>query len=212
MTERSELKIDLHVHTNVSSPCSMIDPESMIRQAMETGLDALCVTEHELIEGAIVAQRLGREYGFKVFRGIEVYTELGDMLVYGLYRDAPGWRTPFDELLEMCRREGAVIAPAHPCRIPGELEKTHGVERTSYLLGHVDAVETHNGGCTPEGNLAARQLAGEHGLPGIGGSDAHHLFQVGRCHTVFEDEIESDEELVSAIRSGRYRGTCEPVR
>jgi len=200
------LRIDLHVHTSVSSPCSLIEPGMMVERALEIGLDGVCVTEHDEIEGAEVARELGRKYGLTVFRGIEMYTDFGDMLVYGLYRDAPAWKTPFEELLAMCREAGAGIVPAHSCRVTGELEKLYGWERAEYLLSKVTAIETHNGGCTPEGNRAALELAKRYGLPGIGGSDAHHLFQIGRCLTVFDDVVGSDEELVAALKSGRYRG------
>jgi predicted metal-dependent phosphoesterase TrpH len=202
------LKIDLHVHTNVSSPCSFMTPRGAVKRAMEIGLGGLCVTEHDEIAGAEVARELGREYGFPVFRGIEIYTEFGDMLVYGLYRDPPGWRTPFDELLEMCREVGAFVVPAHSCRVSGELERIHGLEPADWMLKNVDAIETHNGGCTPGGNQAAQELARRYNLPGIGGSDAHYEFQVGRCYTEFEDEILTDEELVAALRSGKYHGIC----
>lgn len=173
---------------------------------MATGLDGICVTEHDEIAGAVVASELGAEYGFPVFRGIEIYTEFGDMLVYGLYGDAPRWKTAFSDLLEMCREVGALIVPAHSCRVTGELERVHGPERADWLLRHVDAIETHNGGCTTGGNEAALELAVRYGLPGIGGSDAHHVFQVGRCYTLFEDDISTDEDLVAALRSGRFRG------
>lgn len=201
------MRVDLHVHTSVSSPCSLIEPESMIKRAIEVGLDAVCVTEHDETEGAKVASALGRKYGFPVFRGIEIYTEFGDMLVYGLYRDPPNWKTPFDELLEICREAGAVIIPAHSCRFTGDLERVAGAAGADYMLRNAAAIETHNGGSSPEGNREALLLAEKYGLPGTGGSDAHHLFQVGRCLTVFEDEVTSDDELVAALESGRYRGT-----
>ena len=184
----------------------MMDPEGAVRGAVAAGLDAICITEHDEIAGAQVASELGLELGFPVFRGIEIYTEFGDMLVYGLYRDAPAWKTPFEELLEMCREAGAVIVPAHPCRVTGELERIHGPERADWLLRHVDAIETHNGGCTPGGNAAALAMARRHSLPGTGGSDAHFEFQVGRCFTVFEEDVRSDEELAAALKTGRFHG------
>lgn len=197
---------DLHVHTTVSSPCSLMDPETLILRAMEAGLDAVCVTEHEEIAGAEVTRSLGEKYGFTVFRGIEIYTEFGDMLVFGLYRDAPSWKTPFADLAEMCVDAGALIVPAHPCRVTGELERIHGEQGVAGMLAHVAAIETHNGGCTPEGNAAALSLARGGGLPGIGGSDAHNVFQVGRCLTVFEDAMATEEDLVAALRAGRCSG------
>lgn len=204
------MKIDMHVHTTISSPCSLIEPEALLWAAREAGLDGVCVTEHDEIEGAEVLSRMGREQGFPVFRGIEIYTDMGDVLVYGLYRDTPRWEVPFEELLAVCRETGAVLVPAHPCRVTGELERLHGTERTDFMMRNVDAVETRNGGCTPEGNHAAEELASRYGLQGLGGSDAHHVFQVGRCFTLFEELIESDEELVAAIRSGGFRALNGP--
>lgn len=200
------MKVDLHVHTNFSSPCSLIDPERAVLAARECGLDGICVTEHDEIEGAEVARELGRKHGFPVFRGIEIYTDMGDMLVYGWYRSAPAWKMEFAELLAECRKAGAVIVPAHPCRVTGELVRLHGKERVGWLLENVDALETHNGGCTPQGNAAALELAGAFGLSGTGGSDAHHEFQIGRCYTLFKDCFDSDEQFIVALKEGRFKG------
>ena len=197
--------IDMHVHTAVSSPCSRIDPRQLVETAPRVGLDAVCVTEHEEMEGAEVARRLGEEVGFPVFRGVEVYTELGDMLVFGLERARYPWKVPFEELLSQVREEGGAVIPAHPCRDTRGLHHILGEERAEYLLANVDAVETLNGGSSPQSNAVAQACAREYGLPGIGGSDAHFLMQLGRCLTVFEREIYSEAELVEEVRAGRCR-------
>lgn len=200
------MKIDLHVHTTYSSPCSLIPPERAVQVAQESGLDGIAVTEHDEIGGALVAADLGREYGFPVFKGIEIYTEFGDMLVFGLYEDPPAWKMSFEDLRARCDAAGAVIVPAHLCRIIDDLERLHGHERAGWMLSRVDALETHNGGCTPPNNEAALALAARHNLSGTGGSDAHHEFQIGRCFTVFKDSVQSDEALVAALKAGQFRG------
>jgi predicted metal-dependent phosphoesterase TrpH len=197
--------VDLHVHTAVSSPCSQIDPRLLIEVASRVGLDALCVTEHEEMEGAEMARRLGEEAGFPVFRGVEVYTELGDMLVFGLYRPGFPLKTPFAELLSEARDAGGAIIPAHPCRGSYGFHHTLGEERAEFLLANVDAIETRNGGSSPESNGAAQAYADKYGIPGVGGSDAHFLMQLGRCLTVFEREISDEVELVEEIKAGRCR-------
>jgi predicted metal-dependent phosphoesterase TrpH len=197
--------VDLHVHTAVSSPCSQIDPRLLAEVASRIGLDALCVTEHEEIEGAEVARRLGAEAGFPVFRGVEVYTELGDMLVFGLYRATFPLTTPFDELLAEVRDAGGAIIPAHPCRGSRGFHEILGEERADLLLANVDAIETRNGGTSPESNEASQAYAEKYGLPGVGGSDAHFLMQLGRCLTVFERDVRSEAELVEEIKAGRCR-------
>jgi predicted metal-dependent phosphoesterase TrpH len=197
--------IDLHIHTAVSSPCSQIDPHQLISVASETGLDAICVTEHEEMEGAEFAWRLGRQEGFKVLRGVEVYTELGDMLVFGLFRPRFPLKTPFEELLREVREAGGAVIPAHPCRGAHDLFDILGPETAANLMSNIDAVEVRNGGTTPEANLAAERMAERYGLPGVGGSDAHFLMQVGRCLTVFERDIQNEEDLVREIKAGRCR-------
>lgn len=201
-----EMLVDLHVHTMVSSPCSQIDPLNLVDYAARMGLHAVCVTEHEEMEGAEVARELGMKRGFRVFRGVEVYTEFGDMLVFGLYRPRFPWKMEFAELLREVRRVGGIVIPAHPCRSDRGFFERLGEEKADYLLANVDALETLNGGNTPEANARAQEVAEKYGLPQVGGSDAHLLVQLGRCLTLFEREFDTEEELIEEIRAGR----CKP--
>ncbi len=195
--------VDMHVHTVTSSPCSFIHPEELIEWAQEVGLDAVCVTEHDEVEGAMVAYELGKRKGFPVFRGVEIYTDLGDMLVFGLLRDAPSWIVPFEELWQEVQEAGGAIIPAHPCRNQGNLFELLGKDKAETLLKRSDALEVLNGGTNREYNKLAMEIARSYGLPGVGGSDAHHLAQVGRCLTVFQKKIKDERELIEEIRSGR---------
>lgn len=197
--------VDLHVHTVVSSPCSHIDPRQLIHAARRLGLDAVCVTEHEEMEGAQVAWELGRELGFPVLRGVEVYTDCGDMLVFGLEIPSFPLQVPFEELHRWVREADGLIIPAHPCRSDRGFHDRLGPERAEFLLARVDALEVKNGGNTEEANLRAEAVALEYGIPGVGGSDAHFLMQLGRCLTVFENDIESEEDLVREVKAGRCR-------
>ena len=106
-------------------------------------------------------------------------------------------------LLEMAEEDGAVIVPAHPCRGWGRQHK-HAHNFPRELLGHIVAIETLNGANTVRSNDKALALAEEFGLRGTGGSDAHALWQVGKCVTVFEREVASEEELVEELRAGRF--------
>ncbi len=197
--------VDLHVHTAVSSPCSQIDPKGLIVVARKIGLQAVCVTEHEEMEGAQVAWELGKEMGFPVLRGVEVYTDYGDMLVFGLLRPKFPLQIPFDELLAQVREAGGVVIPAHPCRSDRGFHEKMGAERAEHLLSHIDALEVKNGGNAEEANRRAEEIALRYRLPCVGGSDAHFLMQVGRCLTVFERDIASEEDLVREIKAGKCR-------
>jgi hypothetical protein len=54
-------------------------------------------------------------------------------------------------------------------------------------------------------NSTARDVAEQLGLPGVAGSDAHRLDEVGgRCITVIDGEPKDIHELVEALRSGAF--------
>jgi hypothetical protein len=75
------------------------------------------------------------------------------------------------------------------------------------VFEYVDAVEVCNGRLTDGENEIAQKVGAYLGLPGLGGSDAHRLDEIGHCVTVFENAINDDRELIEALRSGR----CQPV-
>lgn len=197
--------VDLHIHTNRSSYCSGLSPDEMFSRAKELGLDAIAVTEHTSHRGAQISFEIGQEIGFKVFRGVEVYTNAGDIIVFGskaeMKPDMDFW-----ELKEIVDGDEGVMISAHPTRgwwghhrkyrgnVPGEIFK------------HVVAIETFNAGNYREVNYEALKLANEVNLPGIGGSDAHRMDQVGKCVTIFEEHIEDEAGLVEALRGGNFYG------
>lgn len=206
--------IDMHNHTRVSSGCSILAPEELIETARAAGLDAVCVTEHLVLEGANVAQDLGRRMGFPVFRGIEARTALGDMLVYGYYRDIPEG-VPLDGLCRSVHEAGGVIFAAHPFHTRGGWNLYAAMQERGLdldadwdrlpVLRELDGVEIANGQVAEEINAKARTLAERLRLPGIGGSDAHAIPMVARAATAFPAPIRTEEELVAALKSGSYR-------
>jgi predicted metal-dependent phosphoesterase TrpH len=208
--------IDLHTHSQEISPCSYLPMEELIHRAMVVGLDGVAVTDHSRMGGAKAAQKLGAKYGFPVFRGVEVHTTLGDILVFGLYRDFP-WEVDGRRLLRMVEEAGGAAIAAHPfrtmgytlgqslrmARIPPE-DALDWCPELRWLAG----VEVLNGCCDDGEALQARRLARALGLPGVGGSDAHFASEVGSAATLFPDSISTDEELIAALRAGR----CSPTR
>ncbi len=205
--------VDLHVHTNVSSRCSSVQPEELVERARELGLDAVCVTEHSTYRGAQVNYEYALERGFKVFRGMEVYTELGDMLVFGWEEHIRYYLFPFADLKREVEKRKGVIIPAHPCRGVADARHRHRHGIPDGLLESIFALETHNGAMTRKSNDEAERIRQEYGLFGVGGSDAHHVSHIGRCVTVFDDEPSNEEELMEALRTGRYRAAyMEEIR
>ena len=132
---------------------------------------------------------------------------------YGYYLDRKMWQDVADLFaadgsLELANR-GAYVGPE---RIAGALAALFGPPplRHGELFDHImlETVVT----VAPDGLKASARtvqlgqlgLVGQFALPGIGGSDAHTVAEVGRGATRFADEIRSTAELVETLRLGRY--------
>ena len=198
--------IDLHTHTRFGSNCSYMEPSQLAQRAREVGLDAVCITEHNAAWEEDAIRALSEESGFRLLAGMEVSTELGDVLVFGVRpRLLAGSR--IGDLRWVVDEEGGLMIAAHPFRCYSWPGAVMDVEEAAALpvFRWVDAVEVFNGtSLWPEVEFGCAVL-GRLGLPGVGGSDAHSPLSVGRCYTEFEREVASVEELVAELRAGRFR-------
>ena len=193
------MNIDMHVHTNVSSICSCIDICQMIDYAKHIGLDAICVTDHDTLYGATVAQKIGREKDFLIFKGMEVNTVEGDFLVFGLEEDIEEGKHSAEELLRMVSSAGGAAIAAHPYR-----RFNRALGDKIFSLTDYHAIEVKNGNTPGMFNEVARSAALQLNLPGVGGSDAHRLNQIGRYYTRFRTPVATEQELIEAIKTGEY--------
>ena len=162
------------------------------------------MTEHSTYKGAQEMYEFAQSHDLRIFRGMEVYTELGDMLVFGWSGNIRYYLYPFQQLKQQVEEAGGILIPAHPCR---GTEVRHPLRQSlpDDLLASIFAIETRNGACKQKSNEQAQALSEKYGLFGTGGSDAHHVLHLGRCVTVFEDSPENEQELIETLRSGRYR-------
>lgn len=188
--------IDLHCHTLPRSQCSALQAEELVDLARERGLDGICLTEHDRRwpEEELVAVR--RRTGFAVFSGIELTTDRGHVLAYGL----DGGASPLHharDVFELATACGALLYLAHPSR-DGLLK----VDRET--LDYFDGVEGINGSDSRLQNLAATGIGRGFRRPPIGGSDAHSPAEAGRAATRFRQRIETHGDLLGALRAGAY--------
>lgn len=197
--ERQNMLIDLHTHTRPKSPCSNLDPRDLIQSAREAGLDAICLTEHNYVWTLDELAELGELHGCVVLRGMEVTASWGHILVFGLEEYASGMLNA-KVLRKMVTESGGYMILAHPGR--------SGIS-DGPPLDLVDAVEVCNGANTrhEQDNTAAFELCERFVLPGVGGSDAHFLRDIGSCATTFERPIANERELVAELKAGRFRPT-----
>ncbi|MBI5283761.1 MAG: PHP domain-containing protein [Chloroflexi bacterium] len=188
--------IDLHCHTKVHSACSALTPEALVRAAVARGLGGVCITEHDALWPLEDCERLAAEMDFVVLRGMEVTTEVGHVLVFGVpYHHAS--MAHLSELHRIVRSEGGLMYLAHPSRRYGALPPDD-------LASVFDSVEVHNGTEGMLQNDNAARLARGLVLPGVGGSDSHAVREVGVCATDFSDDVRDEAAFLDALRAGRY--------
>jgi len=194
------LRADLHIHSMYSD--GQPHPKEILYEAINKGIDVVAVTDHDTFRGSLTARRiaLSSRLELVVLIAAEIRTSLGDVLVY--CPDTPPERMPREpgELADEAHAHGCIIAPAHPFDV-----FRGGLGDAVYeLRGKIDAIEVYNAKSLPVFNEKALEAARLLGLPGIGGSDAHVLDNIGAAYTLIDAEPDP-EEVIKAIKHGRVR-------
>ncbi|MBI9076275.1 MAG: PHP domain-containing protein [Desulfatibacillum sp.] len=206
--------IDLHVHTWPRSQCSNIEPRELVARAKKLGLDGFCLTEHQVLWDLEEVRELALDQGIRIFRGNEITTAQGDILVFGLEKDIQGVVTA-RALQKEVEAAGAFSIAAHPFRGfktfgVGQLDMNLEQASQKKVFKYVHAIEVHNGKVSETDNALARQVAELLGKPGTGGSDAHLIQDLGTYVTIFEKDIEDDAQLLEELHAGRFSAGVNP--
>jgi predicted metal-dependent phosphoesterase TrpH len=208
------LLIDLHVHTRPLSHDSLLTADEAVQLARDRGLDAICLTEHDFFWDADEVRAIFRRHSFPVFPGVELNTEDGHFVVFGLREWVYGMHRT-SELAALVQEQGGVIIAAHPYRrqLPFELLKdgdwTEAMARAAAnpAYAHVTAMESHNGRGSARENAFAQELAERLALPRVAASDSHEPKDIGVCATDFSRAVTTVEDLIAELKAGRF----EPV-
>jgi hypothetical protein len=156
-------------------------PRLVIEIARRRGLDGIAITDHDTVEGALAAVKANRHSDLLVIPGIEVKTDLGDVI--GLYVDRQIESRGFGEVIQEIHDIGGVVYLPHPIR-------TFGAERTAAIHAaypDIDLWELYNG------RYAVKEFAQSHDVfeslgigPRLCGSDAHFPWDIGVFRTVLD--------------------------
>jgi len=198
--------VDLHTHTRHGSNCSYMEPRELVRRAQEVGLDAVCVTEHNVPWEDAALAALTDDSPLRLFGGVEMSTEAGDVLVYGVGGSALEARLIADLRRLVDSLGGAMIA-AHPFRRYSVAGVPMDAEEASHspVLRWVDAAEVFNGLATRLEVELAQEVLSRIGLPGVAGSDSHTPHTLGSCYTVFERPLATVDDLVKEVKASRFQ-------
>lgn len=207
--------LDLHCHS-VSSDDSRSTVEQYVKWVQvlrKRGyvVDGIVLTEHRKFDYDKDYSALAEQNGLLIFKGSELDTRFGHVLVYGVSEgltrdiDFSDVRMDARELMQAARHHDAVAIPAHPGRF--------GIGLIEYIqqgedFPGLEMVEILNGGGRAGENERAEELCQQFGYLGIGGSDAHFTSHIATCMTEFRAAIANESQLVDALLSTQF----QPVR
>lgn len=211
---------DLHIHTTKGSSDSSLTPEDMVLEADRLGLRGLCITEHAGPWDRHEFQKFAALHSVVLIRAMEVETDMGHMLAFGLDKYQSGFNKA-TELRRAATAVGGFVITAHPFRgvlsgngsrarpliyqsVPDELPQAPEDAMDHPVFKLADAVEVANGGTVDRENEFALKVADLLDLPVTGGSDAHSLHGLGKFVTEFQDEVTTEAEFLKALHSRQY--------
>jgi predicted metal-dependent phosphoesterase TrpH len=193
--------IDPHVHTPASA-CGRTTFPGLLSWASRKNLNGIVVTDHDTFQGVEIMKRLAKGTELTVYRGVELTTLEGHLLLLGGTELPPSGQISTAEILDLVNAEGGVAIAAHPFRRV-YAEYGQNLSDLVYELD-LDGVEL-NAKCSKSENTLARKAAKIRNLALLGGSDAHRDQELGTMVTGFYDSIENEDDLILAIRARRCR-------
>jgi hypothetical protein len=204
--------IDLHTHTRPLSWDSYLDPDELVERSKAARLDGICLSEHDFFWKPEEVLALARRHNYLVLPAIEINTDDGHILAYGLEKYVYGMHRSHDLSHHIELARGVMIA-AHPYRrqmpwyLESERDYDEALERAARnrAYQYCAALEAINGRGTDKENEFSQRLCALMSMPGTAGSDAHARIDVGRCATEFERRISTIEELIEELKAGRFR-------
>lgn len=201
---------DVHVHTRRSD--GWFDLETASRAAIDAGLDAIVVTDHDDVSAGLEL----REYVARnalplmVYPGSEITARHAGhdvhILALGIEEDVPPWQDP-DWTIEQILRQDGVPVLAHPykrgtgylrARPDPSLDLPVALEIYNASIGDIDRFDPRVRRSGLDRNRLAIEFHADHAsqlLGPVGGTDAHFR-TIGRGLTAY------DGELLEAIRAG----------
>ena len=209
---------DLHIHSVKGSSDSSLTTDIILEKAIDIGLSGVCLTEHSSITNISDVINKFEKSGITLLRGLEVSTDMGHILVFGLYSYVSGMHK-IETLRKIVDSAGGVMISAHPFRnlfsLPNNSKNLLYPDKNKYpidalaasnhqIFNFVDEIEILNGSNTNEENNFAHEVARIKGFIGTGGSDAHSFHGIGKSVTFFKKNIYNENDLIKSIKDKSF--------
>ncbi|NTW28567.1 MAG: CehA/McbA family metallohydrolase [Coriobacteriia bacterium] len=200
-------KADLHIHSDHSDGLSKIS-EIMDYVQHKTDLSVIAITDHNTIEGALVAKSLAEAYDFDVVVGSEITSSAGHILGLFIEEDIQAGMSATDTIRAI-EEQGGIAVIAHP--FANRAFGPFGLKSVGNAINDLayKALEVYNSSpyLIYANRLAAKTFVHGQGIAATGGSDAHVCKAIGKGYTLFRGS--SAEDLHLSIDNLETRAQAE---
>jgi hypothetical protein len=194
------VRVDLHSHTMWSGD-STTTPDELEEAVASSGLDVLCITDHNAIKGAT---DLAGVLPCRVIVGEELRTHAGEIIGLFLTERIP-FGTPPADAARVIRDQGGVVYVPHPFD-PMRRNLAEPALEALTEAGLVDAIEVVNAKTSLQSlNRRAAEYAHAHGLAAGAGSDAHVPRALGAAYVEMPD-FDGPADFLTKLREARTVG------
>ena len=194
------VRVDLHTHTMWSGD-STTTPDEFAAAVDASGLDVVCITDHNAIDGAV---ELRERLACRVIVGEELRTAAGEIIGLFLAERVPMGISHL-EAARAIRDQGGVVYIPHPF----DPMRRNMTEAALYELAEadlIDAVEVLNSKTSlPSLNRRAVEFAAEFGIVGGAGSDGHVPDALGAGYVEMVD-FDTPMEFLASLASADVVG------
>ena len=193
---KSTLNIEFHCHT-VASIDGLISFDSLLDTAAKLSLDAIAVTDHDTVEGAVELQRRARarRAPLEVIVGEEKTLDDGSHFI-GLFLNRAIHSGDLAGAIREIENQGGLCLIPHPFRRKDGLLRD-GLDRLELFSGRIAGFELFSAKCSQEENRRAAELLTHTHLAPFGGSDAHYECDLGEC----VNEIANAGDLRASVQA-----------
>jgi hypothetical protein len=189
------------------------DLDGLLATAKKAGLDGVVLTDDQPRFAEVGAHaELAARHGVKLFSGARVATEHGVLLCLlpkpalleeGWAESGEGGLFVAESVIDSIEDRGGVTVALRPY----DREVARPMGDHIFSLHGLSACDVQNGRVSDNANNLALEAAANLEMPCVGASSASGAEGLGRTATLFRGPMESEADLVEAIRHGE----CWPV-
>ncbi|MEN6416608.1 MAG: PHP-associated domain-containing protein [Armatimonadota bacterium] len=203
-TGPGEIAMDPHIHS-LFSHCSISQPETIICRAVNIGLSAICVMDHNDTRGSVHAGQCADDMkrrglipeSFLVIPGVETNTSCGHIGALFVKEAFPKGLCP-EQTVRLIHEAGGLAVAVHPYHSTGIKDALYDAP--------FDAVEVECGAVFGQKlvrmNAALVEDPRLSGIAKFGASDAHYVNSIGTCYTVMKLSDPTLDKAQEAIANG----------